>query len=197
MLKTIFLLILSICLYINKSSAQEIQKKIFNKNYYSSQIKKSMCGPNIKIFLEILNLKKIDIRDVDVIILRNKGYHYTGLVKAYQTRWGSLTKSPEEPSYSARLNGWHHHVFAVYKGLVFDFSFNTTPSVLSFKEYLEEMYIPKYTIPTFGPYQPYTPTKAFEALNGYKINVVNGIDYIKGSYDLSKLKEENLLDYRY
>ena len=77
-----------------------------------------------------------------VLSITSNGRWGWGRVMAMNSRWGT----DREGVYH---ENWSFHIVALYRGKVYDFSFNQAPKVLSFNDYIKEMLVPK------NPFMPY------------------------------------------
>jgi hypothetical protein len=119
--------------------------KHFKNFYYSSEISARHCGENISAFMRYLTRQKFqDHKSILIVSMTSPGNPWSfGNVVTLNSRWGNAIE-----------NHFHHnyafHVFAIYKGHAYDFTFAQEPKILPTKEYLKEMYIPHKPILLYG-----------------------------------------------
>ncbi len=117
----------------------------FEDFYYSNQINPRFCKKNILGFLDSLESKGIDTSEFEVLeITAPRSSWGFGKMIALNSRWGR-----EVAFYNFQTFGYH--VIAIYKDKVIDFSFGPEPKLLSYDEYIEEMYLVDEDILLYGP----------------------------------------------
>jgi hypothetical protein len=141
--------------------------KYFKEYFYEGELSARHCGQNISNFIQYLaknNFK--DVTNIDVVSMTSPSHPWSfGRVVSIQSRWSD--KAQGEIAHQ----NFDFHVFAIYKGLVYDFHFTKEPTVVPLDEYLERMYVPSvgfaingssFRVRGMGPI--YTPQHALDEL---------------------------------
>lgn len=116
---------------------------LFTKSFYT-HYESGRCGDNIIGLLSEAHEQGIDISKARILEISNKGYSVFGLLNVEFAR-ESGRRNPDYPNSGlANLPGernWYHHVVLEHNGLIFDFDFGNTPSVVSVADYFEKMFL--------------------------------------------------------
>lgn len=148
-------------------------KTRFEAFYVSNQIDPRLCGPNIDGFIKYLRDHHELPNDFKRVVIRTKysRWHLENMLIAVNTRFGTLDPSGQ------RFGFWYHHVIGIVQNQVYDFH-AATPAILSFQQYLENMFVPKVPFMVFGdtfrvggrgPY--YGPQDAREELSNFTFEI--------------------------
>jgi hypothetical protein len=146
--------------------------QIFSEFYYSPEISSRHCGRNISNFIKELAKLGYEHKDIRILYITAPYHPWSfGRVVAVNSRWGNLIDG------NAHQN-WEFHVIALIDKKAYDFSFNDSPKILNFNEYLESMFIPKnqfaingetFRVRDEGPY--YNSTHAKKELPHYRVKI--------------------------
>ena len=134
MKKIIIILATIICVSALASETQI--KKSFKSFYYSTEVNDRFCRKNVENFAKYL--KSINLLDENfkLIIIEAPGHPWTfGRLPAFKSRFGKYVEGMYHQN-------WTYHAIGLYKGEVYDFSFDRKPRVLKLTKYMDEMYLP-------------------------------------------------------
>ena len=110
--------------------AAEKAEDVFSQQYNEHYLPRH-CGINVKNFIRNLNKAGVNTSGYYAVVLTNPSFSWL-LVNAEKVRDGDTT---------IELN-WHFHVFVVGpKREVYDFSYGSTPQVVPYGKYVEDMYL--------------------------------------------------------
>lgn len=158
-------------------------QKHFEDFFYNEKISARFCGENISNFMKYL--AENNFTDFDNIAIVS--------MTSPANPWGMYNVVAFQPRGSYSDARYDFHVFAVYKGQVYDFFFRNVPTILSLRDYLKEMYIPKnsyelngndFKVNKIGPL--FTPAMALEELkkSHFKLMTTN----YKAQYQVINMK---------
>lgn len=109
-------------------------KKLFENTWTSNYVER-YCGLNIENLVSKAMDENIDLEGVEIVGLKDQGGWMFGMVNALQARGATRLGAGE--------SNWYFHVFLLVDGKILDYDFTEAPKVLSFNEYMHEMYLPK------------------------------------------------------
>lgn len=153
-------------------------KEEFEFFYYKGKLSSRHCGRNINNFILYLNERGYSTDELHTVHITGERTRWSlGRVMAINSRFGNEI----EGNF---LENWYFHVVAMFKGKIYDFSFNKTPLILRAKDYLNKMFVPQnpfmpwgssFRIGGEGPY--YTPEIARDEVKflHFKITKSNGL----------------------
>ncbi len=108
---------------------------LFKSHYHEAYVS-GRCGDNILKFLRKAEAQGLEIRNLSMVVIENKGISGFGMVNA-ETARDTIRGTP-----AASEKNWYHHVIAVdSEGFVYDFDFTETPLVTDLKTYAEMMFL--------------------------------------------------------
>ncbi len=175
-------------LFVHANLADE-----FSNFYYSKNISARHCGANVASFIKHLATNGYDTSNVRALKITAPNSRWGfGQVISVNSRWGRF----ESENYH---QNWSFHVVALIEGNVYDFSFNQMPLIRPFKNYIQEMFIPKvpfaiygdtFSIGGVGPY--YSSSEAQVELQKYHFETYSVDTY--GNFYL-KYSANNLSDF--
>lgn len=118
----------------------------FEDFFYSKEISSRHCGENISKFMKYLGNKNLNIHDQVTIVYMESPQHAWsfGDVMAVKARWGKVH------SNGIMHSNFYFHVFAIYDGRAFDFTFEDRPTILNVNDYLYAMYVPDEGFMPYG-----------------------------------------------
>ncbi|MBL7714218.1 MAG: hypothetical protein JNL01_02045 [Bdellovibrionales bacterium] len=104
------------------------------------------CGPNVTRFIDILKNKRINIRGLQIVEIKDRGLSSLEGAHPYLARGrGSLQRNGPCAERGTRAPGeaeWFHHVILTADGMVFDFDYTNNPTVVTLNEYFITMFLP-------------------------------------------------------
>lgn len=118
--------------------AQRTLKEEFHDTYVSGYVA-GKCGQNILNLIGRGLDQDLDLKNAKIIEIVNKGFSMFGMVNAEYARGNRRDGNPDE------LN-WFHHVILEKDGMIYDYDFGTSPSVLPVKAYFEKMFFIEKTV---------------------------------------------------
>ena len=144
-MKKFILIILSVFLSFSALAISEAQmQKEFKRFYSEGPLSSRHCGRNINNFIIYLKQQGYAIDKIDTVNITGERTRWSlGRVMALNSRFGSEVEGH-------RLENWYFHVVAIFKGKVYDFSFDQAPLVLNLADYLEKMFIPHQAFMPWG-----------------------------------------------
>lgn len=169
MIKLLFFLWLPLATYASTKKIDDAFRYFFTNGELSAR----HCGENTARFMRFLADRNIDIHE-DIMIVKmnseNNSWSFGNII-ALEARWGNVIDQYRHQNYQ-------FHYFSIYQGRVYDFSFATVPTILSFNEYLKRMFIPAKPVEIYGSDfrirgmgPAYTKEYALEELNDSSFNV--------------------------
>ena len=188
------IMLLLLCLLQNTHIliAESQKQTLFKKFFNSDQIDPRLCAENIFHLLRLWDNSEIDLTEVEVWSISNKGNSYFGLLKYYQNRFVGFQHFPypENPDYHSNSGGggWYYHVIVVSDGVVYDTSYKPVPTLLPLKFYILDMFSLQTDIgKAFYERKKY----GLKAINDYSVVTYDAYDYLK-----AKIEKERLADYK-
>lgn len=131
-MKTVlFLLIFSFSVTAHALEKQWVS--LFTSTYFSESVyEENRCGDNIRRFLRLGRSQGLNLNQVEVIEIVNKGISNFGMVGAQNVRG----QDKIDPSAN-----WFHHVIFKVGNTILDYDFTRKPTPTSVKSYFESMYM--------------------------------------------------------
>jgi len=130
------IIILATIISISALASESQVKKHFKSFYYSTEVNDRFCRKNVENFAKHLNSKDLLDEDFKLIIIEAPGHPWTfGYLPAFKSRFGKYVEGMYHQN-------WTYHAIGLYKGKVYDFSFDKKPRVLKLTSYMDEMYLP-------------------------------------------------------
>jgi hypothetical protein len=121
----------------------------FETFYYSPAIDPIRCAQNVQLFADHLRSKGLLPYEFTTLDIRNHdGFWGFGQLIALNARWGTPL------AQGLRLQKWSFHAVGLHNGLVYDFSYGVTPTVMPLDQYIESMFqVPEHhtDIMPYGP----------------------------------------------
>lgn len=129
-----FILTSLLLLFSTSAQAASDLTRLFETHFHTQYVN-GRCGDNVRRFFQAAKHEGIE-EGLRVVSIRNNGFSVFGMVNAERTRAVRKGKATEDEA------NWYHHAIAVDKeGNVYDFDFTSTPTILPFREWAEEMFL--------------------------------------------------------
>ncbi len=141
----VYLLLESLSFSISFAADFKALKSLFEGSWTSNYVE-NRCGENIERFVSLAMDKGIDLDGVEIIRLVDHSGWMFGMVNALEARESGRFIEPKPSQAPFNLPGesnWYFHAFLLVEGKIFDYDFTNAPKVISFKDYLHEMYLPR------------------------------------------------------
>jgi hypothetical protein len=117
------------------SEDHESLAHLFKSQHHEAYLS-GQCGDNILNFFRKVKAEGLELENLSMVVIENKGLSGFGMVNAEAAR-DSIRGAP----VSSEKN-WYHHVIAVdSQGFVYDFDFTESPQVIHLKNYAETMFL--------------------------------------------------------
>lgn len=130
------MMVLSIIWSTASLSQNTAYQSVFKRMYYTKHYVQGKCGENIQRMASALQRQGVSLQGLAVVHIQNKGIGTFGMVNAEYTR-----ESRSGKPFIGERNWYFHAILVDSKGLVYDFDFNTQPTVVGFKKYLFQMFL--------------------------------------------------------
>lgn len=127
-MKYILITLLTFLLHVS-AFASAPMKKLFTETFTSNYSARD-CFNNIVRLLEMAEKRKININNANILRMTNEGTSVFMHIKAEHARG---IKAPEDKS-------WYFHAVLEMDGLIYDYDFGQTPSVLPVSAYFDKMF---------------------------------------------------------
>jgi hypothetical protein len=145
-------------------SAQENKwTELFNSTFYSENVYISnRCNENVRRYLRLARDQGLNISNIEVIELLNKGFDNFGLVGARNARGNSEMDNSRN---------WYHHVFMKLGDVILDYDFTMKPTPMKVDSYFKSMYLTER--------MKKDNQSCLKDVGSYQITIFSGKDYLR------------------
>lgn len=165
-MKRIVLLLILLQINFTVALADGELIKMFQDSYVTNYVS-GRCGDNIRGLVSRADAKRLNLNQANVLIIENKGFTLMGMINVEHAR-GSRRHGEPGPT------NWFHHVVLEKDGLIYDFDFGSSPSVVSVKKYFEKMFLSDKK----GEGSTIDYVNPESKLQDYEVEIINSIDII-------------------
>lgn len=152
--------------------------ELFHSTFYSENVYESgRCNENVRRYLRLARDKGLNIANIEVIELLNKGFDNFGLVGAQNARGDSELD---------HTRNWYHHVFMKLGNTILDYDFTMKPTPMKLETYFKSMYLTES--------MKKDNQRCLRDVGAYQITIFSGKDYLRYYDDkvLSDLLEKKI-----
>lgn len=169
-----FMFLILLALFSLQSFAADVAgiSKIFKQTFWTSHYEERFCGKNIEGLVRKAMDQGLDLNNAYIVQITDTSGFMFGMVAAVSAREGGPFIQPRQqnPSNLPGEKNWYFHVVLKVDDKILDYDFTNDPKVLTMKEWLKEMWIPKEKMNDLA-YRQYK-------MKGYKITTYPAEDYI-------------------
>lgn len=170
-MKSIVLLLVLLQINFSIAHADAELTKMFKDSYVTNYVS-GRCGDNIRGLVSRADAKRLNLNQANVLIIENKGLSLMGMLNVEYAR-GSRRHGEPGPT------NWFHHVVLEKDGLIYDYDFGSSPSVVSVKKYFEKMFLSDKK--SEGSSIDYVNPE--DKLKDYEVEILNSIDMLNAQRD--------------